>query len=66
MATFVLTLRYSGNEVGYMVRGDCKAGPDTRLLFCTYGVLLRRLQNDEDLASIDYIGAVCVFILFES
>lgn len=49
-----------------MVRGDCKAGPDTRLLFCTYGVLLRRLQNDEDLASIDYIGAVCVFILFES
>lgn len=40
-----------------MVRGDCKAGQDTRLLFCTYGVLLRRMQEDDTLAAIDYIGA---------
>lgn len=45
-----------GGEVGYMVRGDCQAGIDTCLLFCTYGVLLRRLQDDEDLAGIDFIG----------
>ena len=39
-----------------MVRGDSKAGPMTRLLFCTYGVLLRRLQNDPLLSSVDSIG----------
>ncbi len=42
-------------EVGYMVRGDCKASSKTKLLFCTYGVLLRRLQQDTDLAAIDYV-----------
>ena len=38
-----------------MVRGDCSAGKDTQLLFCTYGVLLRRLQQDNDLLAVDYI-----------
>lgn len=38
-----------------MVRGDCKASAKTRLLFCTYGVLLRRLQHDIDLSAIDYV-----------
>jgi hypothetical protein len=39
-----------------MVRGDCKAGAATRLLFCTYGVLLRRLQQDQTLLGVDYVG----------
>lgn len=33
-----------GDQVGYMVRGDSKATARTRIVFCTYGVLLRRLQ----------------------
>ncbi len=33
-----------GDRVGYMVKGDSRANAKTRILFCTYGVLLRRLQ----------------------
>jgi HrpA-like RNA helicase len=44
-----------GDEVGYMVRGDSKAGARTRLVFCTYGVLLRRLQADPLLQGVDYV-----------
>ena len=35
-----------GGQVGYRVRFRARAGPDTRLLFVTEGVLLRRLQQD--------------------
>ena len=38
-----------------MVRGDCKASSSTRLLFCTYGVLLRRLQCDPSMDSVDFV-----------
>ena len=44
-----------GDEVGYMVRGESKATNRTRMVFCTYGVLLRRLQEDPDLLAIDYV-----------
>ena len=44
-----------GDEVGYMVRGDSKTTNRTRMVFCTYGVLLRRLQEDPDLLAIDYV-----------
>ncbi len=44
-----------GNTVGYMVRGDSKASKFTKLVFCTYGVMLRRLQHDSNLEGIDYI-----------
>lgn len=40
-----------GSDVGYMVKGDSKASAQTSLLFCTYGVLLRRLQDDPDLVA---------------
>lgn len=30
--------------VGYMVKGDAKTGTNARIVLCTYGVLLRRLQ----------------------
>ncbi len=33
-----------GDRVGYMVKGDSKVSVNTRIMFCTYGVLLRRLQ----------------------
>ncbi|MCB9797003.1 MAG: ATP-dependent helicase HrpB [Alphaproteobacteria bacterium] len=35
-----------GDEVGYQVRFDRRAGPRTRLEFLTEGLLLRRLQAD--------------------
>ncbi|KDD73122.1 hypothetical protein H632_c2511p0, partial [Helicosporidium sp. ATCC 50920] len=35
-----------GDVVGHAVRLDVKAGPRTRLLYCTAGVLLRRLVDD--------------------
>ncbi|MEM9802227.1 MAG: DEAD/DEAH box helicase, partial [Planctomycetota bacterium] len=35
-----------GEEVGYHVRFDRRAGPRTRVLFCTEGILLARLQAD--------------------
>jgi HrpA-like RNA helicase len=33
-----------GGRVGYMIKGETKVSGQTRILFCTYGVLLRRLQ----------------------
>eukprot|EP01041_Mallomonas_annulata_P008091 gene8091-16602_t len=44
-----------GQEVGHMVRGDCSAGVKTKLLFVTYGVLLRRLQSDPMLEAVDCV-----------
>jgi HrpA-like RNA helicase len=34
-----------GEMVGYAIRGETVKGRDTRLLFCTTGVLLRMLQR---------------------
>ena len=34
-----------GDEVGYAIRGESKQGKNTRITFCTTGVLLRRLQT---------------------
>lgn len=46
VATRVAEEQYSqlGDRVGYMVKGDSKVSPQTTIAFCTYGVLLRRLQ----------------------
>jgi ATP-dependent RNA helicase DHX57 len=38
-----------GAEVGYIIRGDAKIGPGSRITFMTTGVLLRRMQSSEDL-----------------
>jgi ATP-dependent helicase HrpB len=35
-----------GAEVGYQVRHECCASAQTRILICTEGVFLRRLQSD--------------------
>lgn len=34
-----------GQEVGYIIRGESKASPNTKITFVTTGVLLRRLQT---------------------
>ncbi len=46
-----------GEEVGYHVRFDRRAGPRTRILVVTEGILLRMLQDDPFLESV----AVVVF-----
>jgi ATP-dependent RNA helicase DHX57 len=44
-----------GNYVGYSIRGETKSSSNTNLLFCTTGVLLRRLQSDPLLEGVSHI-----------
>ena len=44
-----------GTTVGYAVRGERRAGPDTRIEVVTAGLLLRRLQRDPELSGIDAV-----------
>ncbi|MRH86698.1 ATP-dependent helicase HrpB [Nocardia sp. SYP-A9097] len=44
-----------GATVGYSVRGDRKVGPGTRVEVVTSGLLVRRLQNDPELAGVDVV-----------
>ncbi|KAL6011533.1 hypothetical protein ACLOJK_001981 [Asimina triloba] len=44
-----------GESVGYKVRLEGMKGRDTRLLFCTTGVLLRRLLVDRDLKGVTHV-----------
>jgi len=44
-----------GQTCGYSIKLEKKMSSKTRLLLCTTGVLLRRLQCDPDLASISHI-----------
>lgn len=52
---FVNFLKRLGNQVGYQIRMEAKRSKNTRLLFCTTGVILRRLQDDRDLKSITHV-----------
>jgi len=44
-----------GGTVGYAIRGETKAGANTQLLFCTTGILLRRLESDPYLAGTTHV-----------
>ena len=44
-----------GGTVGYAVRGERRASPDTRIEVVTAGLLLRRLQRDPELSGIDAV-----------
>ena len=44
-----------GGRVGYHVRLDAARTRATRLLFCTTGILLRRLVGDADLAGVSHV-----------
>ena len=41
-----------GQTVGYASRDDTKAGPDTKVLVVTEGVLVRRMQSDPELTGV--------------
>jgi HrpA-like RNA helicase len=44
-----------GDEVGYQIRLERRCSDKTRLLFCTTGILLRRLQVDPMLAGTSHV-----------
>ncbi|CAA3002301.1 D -box ATP-dependent RNA helicase D 1 isoform X1 [Olea europaea subsp. europaea] len=44
-----------GETVGYQIRLESKRSAETRLLFCTTGVLLRQLVQDPDLTGITHL-----------
>ena len=44
-----------GGEVGYQVRFENHTGPETKIEFITEGVLLRRLQDDPQLAGVSVV-----------
>ncbi|XP_048231540.1 DExH-box ATP-dependent RNA helicase DExH3 [Ricinus communis] len=44
-----------GETVGYKVRLEGMKGKDTHLLFCTSGILLRRLLSDRNLTGITHV-----------
>ncbi|XP_055911912.1 putative ATP-dependent RNA helicase DHX57 [Eupeodes corollae] len=44
-----------GQSVGYQIRMENKMSSATRLLFCTTGILLRRLASDPHLSSVSHI-----------
>jgi hypothetical protein len=44
-----------GDTCGYSIKLERKASSRTRLLLCTTGILLRRLQCDPDLASVSHV-----------
>ncbi|MEU8842494.1 ATP-dependent helicase HrpB [Streptomyces roseus] len=44
-----------GGSVGFTVRGERVAGPDTVVEVVTTGVLLQRLQRDQELAGVDVV-----------
>ena len=46
-----------GEHVGYQIRMEAKKSNKTKLMFCTTGVILRRLQDDPNLE-----GVTCVCV----
>lgn len=44
-----------GRAVGWQIRLESKKSADTRLMFCTTGLLLRRLQTDKMLDDVSHI-----------
>ncbi|KAJ3332894.1 ATPdependent RNA helicase [Blyttiomyces sp. JEL0837] len=44
-----------GQTIGYAIRGETVRGKDTKLMFCTAGILLRMLQNDPKLKGITHV-----------
>ncbi|KAF9359069.1 hypothetical protein BGX26_000246 [Mortierella sp. AD094] len=44
-----------GQQVGYAIRGENRSSRNTKLLFCTTGILLRRLHSDPTLQNITHV-----------
>lgn len=46
---------YVGKLIGYQIRMEIKRNSETRILFCTTGVILRRLMEDKELTGISHV-----------
>jgi HrpA-like RNA helicase len=55
LTVFFLLVKRLGNLVGYQIRMEAVRSRHTKLLFCTTGVLLRRLQDDNELKSVTHV-----------
>mmetsp|Transcript_5752 Transcript_5752/g.16586 ORF Transcript_5752/g.16586 Transcript_5752/m.16586 type:complete len:1474 (-) Transcript_5752:147-4568(-) len=44
-----------GEKIGYHIRGETRRSKNTKLMFCTTGVVLRRLQDDPILAGVTHV-----------
>lgn len=55
MAQRVSNERGNDGTVGYAIRGSSNHGKTTRLLFCTTGVILRRLSNGDQLQNVSHV-----------
>ncbi|ORY53207.1 P-loop containing nucleoside triphosphate hydrolase protein [Rhizoclosmatium globosum] len=44
-----------GQTIGYSIRGETSRSSDTKLTFCTTGILLRMLQSDPSLDGISHV-----------
>ena len=55
VATRVSQERLEDGSVGYAIRGESKHNENTKLLFCTTGVVLRRLSTGDNLEQVSHI-----------
>src|SRR5882757_528613 len=55
VAARVSSERIDDGSVGYTVRGETKHSQTTKLLFCTTGVVLRRLGSGDGLKDVTHI-----------
>lgn len=55
VATRVSAERLDDDLVGYAIRGESKQNEKTKLLFCTTGVVLRRLGAGDSLGTVSHI-----------
>ena len=55
VAARVSAERLDDGSVGYAIRGERKQDFRTKLLFCTTGVVLRRLGSGDDLKDVSHI-----------
>lgn len=55
VATRVSGERADDGSVGYAIRGEAKQGRRTKLLFCTTGVMLRRLGAGDKLENVTHV-----------
>ncbi|PIL31325.1 hypothetical protein GSI_06023 [Ganoderma sinense ZZ0214-1] len=55
VAARVSAERLEDGSVGYAIRGESKQGPRTKILFCTTGVVLRRLGSGDKLGDVTHV-----------
>lgn len=55
VASRVSVERAEDGSVGHVIRGESKTSPKTKLLFCTTGVVLRRLGGGDKLEGVSHI-----------